>query len=137
WLVFHCFFSILIFWCPVCVPAANAIARPSGARLSSRVAFLEPTTAAPMATSSQKILAELVDQITSKRNLYRSAYSADLKRLESAPGAAAIAEALQLVVERDARRDAGSWDPQGHAVQVRQAVDRLLQRRQPQDHRFR
>ena len=44
-----------------------------------------------MATSSQKILAELVDQIASKQNLYRSCYSADLKRLETTHGNAAIA----------------------------------------------
>jgi len=73
-----------------------------------------------MATSSQKILAELVDHISHKQNLYRSAYSADLKRLESTHGSAAIAEALQLV---ERKRDAG------HGDEVRQAVDRLLQRR--------
>jgi len=44
-----------------------------------------------MGTSSQKILAELIDQIASKQNLYRSCYSADLKRLETTHGSAAIA----------------------------------------------
>jgi len=89
-----------------------------------------------MATSSQKILADLVDQIASKRNLYQSCYAADLKRLETKHGAAVIAEALQLV-ERNAHRDADAWDQRGRATEVRAAVDRLLQHRQPQDHRFR
>jgi hypothetical protein len=81
--------------------------------------------------SSPKILAELADHIARKQNLYRSCYSADLKRLENAHGPAAITAALELV---ERKRDADAWDQRGHAVEVRRAVDRLLQ---PQDHRLR
>jgi hypothetical protein len=88
-------------------------------------------------TGSHKIVTEIADQIASKQNLYRSCFSADLKRLETTHGDAAIAEALQLVDERDARREAGAWNKAGHHDAVEAAVDRLLQRRQPQDHRFR
>jgi hypothetical protein len=58
--------------------------------------------------------------------LYRSCYSADLKRLEITHGRAAITEAMQLVERNNAQREAGAWDQPGHAVEVRQAVDRLL-----------
>jgi hypothetical protein len=73
---------------------------------------------------SRKIIHELADHIQHKQNLYRSAYSADLKRLEITHGSAAIAEALQLADERN--RETSRWDAPGHAVEVRQAVDRLL-----------
>jgi hypothetical protein len=81
---------------------------------------------APMAVGSQKILAELVDHISHKQNLYRSAYSADLKRLEITHGSAAITEALQLVEHNNAQHNASRWDAPGHAVEVRNAIGKLL-----------
>jgi hypothetical protein len=79
-----------------------------------------------MAVGSQKILAELVDHISHKQNLYRSCYSADLKALETTHGSAAITEALQLV---ESKRDVSRSDAPGHATEVRQAVERLLGRK--------
>jgi hypothetical protein len=78
--------------------------------------------------STQKILAELVDHITGKQNLYRSCYSADLKRLEIVHGTTVITEALRLV-ERNAHIDGDAWDRRGHAMTVSRAIDRLLIRR--------
>jgi hypothetical protein len=62
------------------------------------------------------------------QNLYRSCYSADLKRLETTHGSAVITEALQLI-ERNAQGDARAWDHRGHAVEVRKAIERLLTER--------
>jgi hypothetical protein len=76
-------------------------------------------------SSSRKIVAEIADAISSKQNLYRAAYDADLTRIRAQHGEAALAEALQLAEQRNVGA--------GHTAEVR-AADRLL--RKPQDHRF-
>ena len=80
------------------------------------------------ANTSARTLAEIVDAIAAKERLYRTCFAADLSQLRARHGDAAITEALQ-VVERNARVGAGAWDRRGHAVTVRQAIDRLLIRR--------
>jgi hypothetical protein len=62
-----------------------------------------------MVVSSAAILDELVDYITAKQRLYRSCFSADLKRLETTHGTAVLAEALARI-ERD------PWDQADHRV---------------------
>jgi hypothetical protein len=62
-----------------------------------------------MASSSAVIIHEIADAIASKQNLYRSAYAADLKRLEVTHGHDAVVEALarleaRLEFERLGRR---------------------------------
>ena len=80
------------------------------------------------ANTSARTLAEIVDAIAAKERLYRTCFAADLSRLRARHENAVIAEALQRV-ERNARVGAGAWDRRGHAVTVRQAIDRLLIRR--------
>jgi hypothetical protein len=83
-----------------------------------------------MATSvSARTLAEIADAIASKRRLYRSAFASDLSALRARHGETAIAEALQLAERNNVQRDASRWDAPGHAVEVRQAVDRLFHRK--------
>jgi len=74
-----------------------------------------------------------VTWITSKRRLYEAAYTAELDRLRAVHGPGAVLEALQTLEQRSS----AGWDAGGHRAEVSRAVDRLLQRRQPQDHRFR
>jgi hypothetical protein len=86
-----------------------------------------------MPVGSEKILAELVDRITGKQDLYRTAYASDLKRIECDHGAEVLAEVLSRV-ERN--REAGPENQGDHAREVAREVDRVLRRWQPQDRRF-
>jgi len=95
-----------------------------------RLAHPEPPRSLIMANSvSSRTLAEIADHLASKQRLYRTAYDADLSRVRVQHGDSALAQALQLIDQRNAQR--GQGDEREHAV------DRLLQRWQPQDRRFR
>ena len=103
--------------------------------LGSRPASTPNRGRTPMTmVGSQKIVAEITDQIAAKQRLYRSAFSADLVSLRRRHGDGIVAEALQRL---DQTTPAGAWDAHGHRREVERAVDRLLQRWQPQDHRLR
>jgi len=64
-----------------------------------------------MASSSAVIIHEIIDAIAAKQNLYRSAYAADLKRLEITHGYDAVVEALARL---EASSASSAWDAGGH-----------------------
>jgi len=76
--------------------------------------------------SSPKILAELVDHITAKQRLYRTAFAADLDQLRRRYGETVLVEVLRRI---ELKPHTDAWDRRGHSATVRRAIGRLLQRR--------
>jgi hypothetical protein len=79
--------------------------------------------------ASSDIIKDIAQTIAAKRRLYDAAYTAELDRLRAVHGPGAVLEALQQLP-----RSSSAWDA---AREVECAVDKLMQRRQPQDRRVR
>ena len=75
--------------------------------------------------SSHKIVAEIAEQIASKKRLYENCYSAEIERLRQRHGANAVIEALDMV-RNNAKRD--PWDAKGHHDAVTRGVEQALRR---------
>jgi hypothetical protein len=87
-----------------------------------------------MATSSDKIIAEIAERITERRNVYSAAMDADLALLCRRYHADLVCEALERL--KDPPRSKANWDAGAHRAEVSRAIARLIERRRQDPENF-
>jgi hypothetical protein len=83
-----------------------------------------------MASSADKVIAEIAERITERRNVYSAAMDADLALLCRKHSTGLVCSALERL--KDPPKSA-TWDGGAHRREVANAIARLLERRR-QDH---
>jgi hypothetical protein len=91
---------------------------------------IAPQTALPKISAiAPWLAAELAAYLSNRRRVYDQAWDGDLRRAAKAHGDGPVQEALAMI-EAQRNQPAEQWDRCGHAAEVRQAIIRLLSRKQ-------